>query len=108
LAFLPPDRSDLDRKLSGLMNESREKLQVHQHRTDRPWQHGKTVVENLVLAGEIHKEVMERAKVLVGTFILHAGGSASEVVAWARPHLEILNRALINVMPLETRGEYGT
>ena len=42
---------------------------------------------------------MERAKVLVGTFILRAAGSASEVVGWARPHLENLNRSLIGVIP---------
>jgi hypothetical protein len=99
LAFLPPDKSDLDRKLSELMHESREKLRLGQQGTDRPWQHSRVIVEHFARADEIQKSAMERSKVLVGTFILRLGGSPSEVVGWARPHLENLNNSLLGVIP---------
>jgi hypothetical protein len=106
LSFSTPQKGDLDRKLSELMHDSRHKLRAAEQRTDRPWQHGRIVVENFARADEIQKEAMERAKVLVATFIQRTGRPVSEVVEWARPHLENLNRSLIGGVPPETRGEY--
>jgi hypothetical protein len=106
LTYSTPEKGDLDRKLSELMHESRHKLRAAEQRADRPWQHGRIVVENFARADEIHKEAMERAKVLAATFIQRTGRPALEVVEWARPHLENLNRSLIGGIPPETRGEY--
>jgi hypothetical protein len=106
LTFSEPQKGDLDRKLSELMHESRHKLRAAEQRTDRPWQHGRIVVENFARADEIQKEAMERAKVLVATFIQRTCRPAFEVVEWARPHLENLNRTLLGAVPPETRGEY--
>ena len=94
-----PEKGDLDRKLSELMHESRHKLQAAQLGTERPWQHGRTVVEHFARANEIHKEAMEQAKLIVASFIQSTGVPAYEVVGWARPHLENLNRSLIGVIP---------
>ena len=97
MTFSTPQKGDLDRKLSELMHELRD--QLAQGSTQRPWQHGRVVVEHFARADGVQKEAMGRAKLLVATFIQRTGRPAFEVVEWARPHLENLNRSLIGVIP---------
>ena len=99
MTFATPQKGDLDRKLSELMHELRHKLQAATQSTERPWQHGRSVIVHFARADEIQKEAMERAKPLIATFIQRTGRPASEAVEWARPHLENLNRSLIGVIP---------
>jgi hypothetical protein len=63
LTFTTPEKGDLDRKLSELMHESRDRLA--QRSTQRPLQHGRVVVEHFARADEVQKEAMGRAKLLV-------------------------------------------
>jgi hypothetical protein len=83
LTFSTPQKGDLDRKLSELMHESRHQLQATLQSTDRPWAHGRVVVEHFARADEVQKAAMERAKLLIASFIERTGRPASEVVDWA-------------------------
>lgn len=99
MTFSDPQKGDLDRKLSELMHESRHKLEAVVGRRNWSREHGRVVVEHFAAANEIHTEAMERAKLLLASFTQRTGRPAVEVVDWARPHLENLNRSLIGVIP---------
>lgn len=96
-----PQKGDLDRKLSELMHASRHQLEAAQGSTNQLSEllaHGRVVVERFIRADEVQKLALEQAKLLIVTFVQRTGRPASEVVEWARPHLENLNRSLIGAV----------
>jgi hypothetical protein len=112
LAFEQPQKGDLDRKLSELMHETKHRQEENRVRivseaTTRGALTGsRVVVIQVDAADHLHREAMERAAAFLFDFIEHTGREATEVVTWARPHLENLSDSLIGtVQAYGSRGD---
>jgi hypothetical protein len=101
LTFQQPQKGDLDRKLSELMHEMRQRLAEERVRivsdaaARGSLQSNGVVVVEVGAADRLHKEAMERAAAFLFDFIERTGLASTETVTWARPHLENLSDSLI-------------
>jgi len=57
------------------------------------------VVTAVKAADDVHKEAMEQAHTILLDFIERMERAPTEVIAWARPHLENLNNSVLGVVP---------
>jgi hypothetical protein len=103
--FERPTKNDLDTALSMLMHESRHKLmdQVSRIKGDAikagALQSNHVIVTAISAADTIHKEAMEQAHTILLDFIERMERAPTEIVGWARPHLDNLNNSVLAVVP---------
>jgi hypothetical protein len=103
--FERPKKNDLDTALSMLMHESRHKLmeEVSRVKSDAikagALQGNRVVVTAIKAADDVHKVAMEQANTILLDFIERMQRAPSEIVGWARPHLENLNNSVLGVVP---------
>ncbi|UPK00506.1 hypothetical protein [Bradyrhizobium sp. 170] len=103
--FERPTKNDLDTALSMLMHESRHKLmdQVNRIKGDAikagALQSNGVIVTAISAADAIHKEAMEQAHTILLNFIERMERAPTEIVGWARPHLDNLNNSVLAVVP---------
>jgi hypothetical protein len=99
---------DLDSLLTELMRDSRRKLDIAIGSTDQRWQleHGRVVVGQFGIAEEVQKQAMASAKLILVKAIQSTPLAAFQAVDWVRPHLEDLNRSLIEAIPRGKPEEY--
>lgn len=103
--FERPTKNDLDTALSMLMHQSRHKLMDAANRLksdaieNNALQSNGVVVSAIRAADDIHKAAMEDANVMLLDFIERMQRAPSEIVRWARPHLENLNNSVLAVVP---------
>src|SRR5438046_152436 len=103
--FERPTKNDLDTALSMLMHESRHKLmdEVNRIKGDaiKAGSPGgiRVVVTAIKAADDVHKEAMEQAHVILLDLIERMERAPTEIVGWARPHLENLNDSVLSVVP---------
>ena len=103
--FERPQKNDLDTALSMLMHESRRKLmdEVNRIKVDAikagSLQSNGVVVTAIGVADNVHKVAMEQAHTILLDFIERMERAPTEIVGWARPHLENLNNSVLGVVP---------
>jgi hypothetical protein len=103
--FERPTKNDLDRSLSSLMHEHRQKLIAECNHIKSGAAKAGTLLGTSVIvmavtaADELHKDAMTQANAILLDFIERMERPAAEVVSWARPHLENLGNSLLGVVP---------
>jgi hypothetical protein len=103
--FERPTKNDLDRTLSQLMHESRHKLMddVNRIKADAikagTFQSNRVVVSAVQAADGVHAVAMGQAQAILLDFIERIERPPSEIVTWARPHLENLGNSVLGVVP---------
>jgi hypothetical protein len=103
--FERPQKNDLDTALSMLMHESRHKLMedVNRIKSDAikagALNGNRVVVTAVKAADDVHKGAMEQAHTILLDFIERMERAPTEIVGWARPHLENLNNSVLGVVP---------
>lgn len=103
--FERPTKNDLDTALSMLMHESRHKLiaELNRIKSDAikagALQSNRVVVTAVSAADNMHKEAMEQAHSILLDFIERMQTAPTEIIGWARPHLDNLNNSLLGAVP---------
>jgi hypothetical protein len=103
--FERPTKNDLDRSLSSLMHENRQKLiaECNHIKSDAAkagtLQSTSVIVMAVTAADELHKDAMTKANAILLDFIGRMEQPPAEIVGWARPHLENLGNSLLGVVP---------
>jgi predicted nucleotide-binding protein len=103
--FEQPTKNDLDRTLSLLMHDSRHQLMAEVNRIKGDaiklgaLQSSRVVVTAIKAADDIHKAAVGQAQSILLDFIQRMQCPPSEIVAWARPHLENLGNSVLGVVP---------
>jgi predicted nucleotide-binding protein len=104
MTFERPTKGDLDRTLSTLMHDHRHKLmeQCALINSDAvkagALQSNRVVVVGIKAADDVHKEAMTQANSILLDYIGRMDRSSTEIVGWARPHLENLGNSLLGVV----------
>jgi len=103
--FERPQKNDLDTELSMLMHESRHKLieDVSRIKSDAikagSLSGNRVIVTAVKAADGVHKAAMEQANTILLDFIERTARPPTEIVGWARPHLENLNNSVLGLVP---------
>lgn len=103
--FERPKKNDLDTALSMLMHENRHKLREEVNRIKGEaikagaLNCNRVVVTAVAAADTMHKAAIEEAHNILLDFIERMGRAPTEIVDWARPHLENLNNSVLGVVP---------
>ena len=103
--FERPKKNDLDTALSMLMHESRHKLidEVSRIKSEAIKAGGlhsnRVVVAAVAAADTVHKAAIEEGHNILLDFIERMERTPTEIVDWARPHLENLNNSVLGVVP---------
>src|SRR5437879_2417281 len=98
--FERPTKNDLDTALSMLMHESRHKIMedVNRIKSDAikagALNGDRVVVTAITAADDVHKKAMDQAHTILLDFIERMERAPTEIVGWARPHLENLNNSV--------------
>ncbi|WP_315762029.1 hypothetical protein [Bradyrhizobium sp. SZCCHNS2005] len=104
MTFARPKKNDLDTALSMLMHSSRHKLlaEVNQIKSDAikngALQSNRVVVAAVKAADDIHKEAAEQANAMLLDFIERMQCPPSQVIEWARPHLENMSNSILGAI----------
>ena len=103
--FEQPAKKDIDAALSILMHEARRQVQDAKNRVTSDAIKSGALRSNRVIvvvadeADKTHKASIEQAKEILLDFIERMQRPATEITAWARPHLENLSNSVISVVP---------
>jgi predicted nucleotide-binding protein len=103
--FEEPAKTDIDYALSVLMNEAQrqaadEKNQVQSEANKRGvLQSNRVIVVVADGVDKIHKASLDKVKPILVDFIKRMRKPATEITAWARPHLENLSNAVLAEIP---------
>jgi hypothetical protein len=103
--FERPQKNDLDTVLSMLMHESRHKLRADVNRIKSDaikagaLQSNGVVVTAITAADDVHRAAIEQAHAILLDYIERMERAPTEIVGWARPHLENLNNSVLAVVP---------
>jgi hypothetical protein len=103
--FEKPIKDDLDRALSLLMHESRHKLMEECNRIKSEavkagaLQGSRVVVMAVKAADDLHKVAMTQAAAILLDFVERMERPPTDIVEWARPHLENISNSLLGVVP---------
>jgi nucleoside phosphorylase len=105
MTFEQPTKADLDRVLSLLMHEARDKLlDQHSRITSDAVKAGslqgnRVIITAAKAADTIHLEAMNEARSVLFDFIQRMQLDPAKVTSWARPHLENLGNSLLGCLP---------
>ena len=103
--FERPTKGDIDRALSTLMHDARNRLATRRNEAMADaTKAGALQSTRLVLivaeaAEKIHIEVMQQATSTLREFVQRMDIAPSQITGWARPHLENLGGTLLGVVP---------
>ena len=103
--FEQPAKKDVDYALSMLMHEARRQTIDEKNRiTSEATKHGALKSSRVILAvaaeaNKVHEASLIRAKQTLIDFVQRMDKPATEITAWARPHLENLSNAVLGVVP---------
>jgi len=103
--FEQPAKNDIDTALSLLMHEARRQTLNERNRiTSEAIKHGalqsnRVIVAVVDEADKIHNASLTQAKQILIDFTQRMAKPATEITAWARPHLENLSNAVLGVVP---------
>ena len=103
--FEKPAKKDIDAALSILMHEARRQVQDAKNQVisdaikSGVLQSDRVIIAIADDADKVHKASMERAKKILIDFIERMQLPATQIAAWARPHLENLSNSVIGVVP---------
>ncbi len=103
--FEQPAKKDIDYALSLLMHEARRQVLDEKNRTtSEAIKHGALRSNRVIViiadaADKIHTASMAQAKQILIDFVRRMERPATEITAWARPHLENLSNAVLGGIP---------
>jgi predicted nucleotide-binding protein len=103
--FEQPAKNDIDTALSVLMHEARRQTLDEKNRiTSEAIKHGalqsnRVIVAVVDAADKVHNASMTQAKQILIDFVQRMERPATEITAWARPHLENLSNTVLGVVP---------
>jgi hypothetical protein len=105
LPFQLPIKGDMDRALSNLMHDARHRLMIEKNRImgeasmAGALQSNRVIVTVASFADQLHDVSMKQAAPILLDFIQRMQLPPAEITEWARPHLENLGNALLEVIP---------
>ena len=103
--FETPAKRDIDYALSMLMHEARRQVADEKDRlTSEAIKHGAVQSNRVVVAiadaaDKVHTACITQAKQILIDFVHRMERPATEITAWARPHLENLNNVVLAGIP---------
>jgi hypothetical protein len=96
LVFQLPIKGDIDRTLSNLMHDARDRLRME---TSRLMAEAAQAITFAEFADQIHDAAMKQATRILLDFIERMQLPPAEITAWARPQLENLGNTLLGQIP---------
>jgi len=103
--FERPTKGDIDRALSTLMHEARDRLAARRNQAMAEatkagaLQDTRLIIVVAEAAEKSHIEVMQQATSTLREFVQRMDIAPSQITEWARPHLENLGGTLLGVVP---------
>ena len=103
--FERPTGGDIDRALSALMHEARDRLLARRNEAMAEatkagaLQSTRLIILVAEAAKKVHVEVMQQATSMLREFVQRMGIAPSQITEWARPHLENLGSTLLEIVP---------
>src|SRR5436309_1380221 len=103
--FEQPTKGDIDRALSTLMREARHRLAARRNEAMAEatkagaLQSTRLIIVVAEAAEKIHVEVMQQLTSMLREFVQRMDIAPSQIMEWARPHLENLGSTLLGEVP---------
>lgn len=103
--FEQPTKGDIDRALSTLMHESRDRLATRHNEIRAEatkagaLQNSRLIIVVAEAAEKIHVEAIQQATSVLREFVQRMDVAPAKITEWARPHLENLGNALLGLVP---------